>query len=106
MAAELYSDITSVEVQTLLNGTYFQQKDPSETGALDNMVSANYVDFGYNIAYRMAGFFVAAMSGNHIFVASCDDMCTVYFNHSPEISRTNYKIIEVKNATYRLKFDQ
>lgn len=106
MVAELYTNITSVEIQTLLDGTYFEQKEPSETGVLDNMVSGNYVDSGYNIAYRMAGFFVAVMSGNHIFAASCDDMCAVYFNHSPKINRTNYKIIELKNATYRLNFDQ
>ena len=95
-----------MEIQALLDGSYFAQKHASETGALDNMISTNYVDFGYNIAYRMAGFFVAAMSGNPIFAVSCNDMCTVYFNHSPEISRRNYKIVELKNATYRLKFDQ
>ena len=93
-------------MQILLDGTYFEQKDPTKTGALDNMVSANYVDFGYNIAYRMAAFFVAPMSGNHIFTVACNDMCTIYFNHGPDISRTNYKITELKNATSRLKFDQ
>ena len=95
----------------MLDGTYFEQKDPTKTEVLDNMVSANYVDFGYNIAYRMARFFVSAMSGNYIFTVSCDDMCTVYtvswdgictvyFNHGIDnIRRTKYKIIELKNAT-------
>ena len=54
----------------------------------------------------MVGFFVAPMSGNHIFTVACNDMCTVYLNHGSDISRTDYKIIELKNATSRLKLDQ
>ena len=54
----------------MLDGTYFEQENPTETGALDNMVSANYVGLPYNVAYRMAGFFVAPMSGNHIFTVA------------------------------------
>ena len=60
----------------MLDGTYFEQENPTKTGALDNMVSANYVGLPYNVAYRMAGFFVAPMSGNHIFTVACDDKCT------------------------------
>ena len=90
----------------MLDGTYFEQENPTETGALDNMVSANYVGLPYNVAYRMARFFVAPMSGNHIFTVACDDKCTVYFNHGPSITRTNYKIIELNRYTTRLRFNR
>ena len=74
----------------LLAGTDLELKDPTQTGTLDNMVSGNNRDI-YGV-YRMAAFFVARMSGNHIFTAACDYSCKVYFNHGPNISRKNCKI--------------
>ena len=102
--AEFYSSVTPVVVQTLLDRADFKQKDSIQTGVLDNMVSAMY--YYKNIGYRMTGFFVAPMSGNHIFTVSCDDKCNVYFNHGPNVNRTNYKIIEVTSWTSRFTFDK
>ena len=104
VTAEFYTSVAPVVVQTLLDRADFKQKDPIQTGELDNMVSASYYD--KNIGYRMAGFFVVPMSGNHIFTVACDDKCNVYFNHGPKVNRTNYKIIEVKSWTSRFMFDK
>ena len=90
----------------LSEGTNFELKDPTQTGALDNMVSASYNGSLENIAYRMTGFFVAPMSGNHIFTVACYFWCRVYFNHGPNVNRTNHKIIELNKYTHRLRFNQ
>ena len=74
VTAEFYTSVAPVVVQTLLDRADFKQKDPIQTGKLDNMVSASYYD--KNIGYRMAGFFIAPMSGNHIFTVPCDDYVT------------------------------
>ena len=104
VAAEFYGNNSNAELQMLLAGTDLELKDPTQTGTLDNMVSGNNPDI-YGV-YRMAAFFVAPMSGNHIFTAACDYSCKVYFNHGPNISRKNYKIIELNRYTNRLWFNQ
>ena len=104
VTAEFYTSVAPVVVQTLLDRADFKQKDPIQTGELDNMVSASYYD--KNIGYRMAGFFVAPMSGNNIFTVACGENCKVYFNHGPNVNHTNSKIIEFKKITCRFKFDQ
>ena len=104
VTAEYYGEMTSFVVQSLLDRTDFKQKNPTQTGTLDNMVSAKNVD--NNFGYRLAAYFVAPMSGNHIFTVSCDAKCNVYFKHGPNIDRTNYKIIELTSWTSRFQFDK
>ena len=87
-----------------LEGTDLELKDPTQTGSLDNMVSANYGYFYGDFAYRMTGFFVAPMSGNHTFTVACHNWCKVYFNHGPNVNRTNYETIEVTSWTSRFMF--
>ena len=96
--------MTSFVAQSVLNRTDFKQKDPTQTGTLDNMVSAKNVDD--NFGYRLAACFIAPMSGNHIFTVSCDAKCNVYFKHGPTIDFTNYKIIELTSWTSRFQFDK
>ena len=96
--------MTSFVVQSLLDRTYFKQKDPIQTGTLDNMLSAKNLDD--NFGYRLAAYFIAPMSGNHIFTVSCDEKCNVYFKHGPTIDRTKYKIIELTSWTSRFQFDK
>ena len=68
------------------------------------MISAKNVDD--NFAYRLAEYFVAPMSGYHIFTVSCYAKCNIYFKHGPNIDRTNYKIIELTSWTSRFQFDK
>ena len=106
VAVEFYGKSSDAEMQMLLEGTDFELKDPTQTGALDNMVSAHYLDFYGNFIYRMAGFFVAPISGNHIFTVACHYWCRVYFDHGPNVNRTSHKIIELNKYTHRLRFNQ
>ena len=96
--------MTSFVVQSLLNRTDFKQKDPTQAGTLDNMLSAKNVDD--NFGYRLGAYFIAPMSGNHIFTVSCDAKCNVYFKNGPTIDRTKYKIIELTYWTSRFQFDK
>ena len=96
--------MTSFVVRSLLDRTDFKQKDPTQTGTLDNVLSAKNVDD--NFGYRLAAYFIAPMSGTHIFTVSCDAKCNVYFKHGPTIDRTNYKIIELTSWTSRFQFDK
>ena len=102
--AEFYSRVTPADVQSLLNRVDFKENKPTQNGTLDNMVSANDID--NNFGYSLAAYFIAPMSGYHIFTVSCDATCTVYFNHAPNTNRTNYRIIELKSWTSRFEFDK
>ena len=77
---------------------------PTETGALDHMVSAKDLDDEFG--YKVAADFVAPMTGSYIFTASCDNKCNVYFKHGPKVNRTNHKIIELTSWTRRFEFDK
>ena len=77
VTAEYYSNIASLDVQSLLDRADFKQQVPTKTGALDNMVSARNLDNKFG--YKLAAYFVAPMTGNYIFTVSCDDKCNVYF---------------------------
>ena len=96
--------MTSLDVQGLLDRADFKQKEPTKTGILDNMVSGKNVSS--TNGYRLAAYFVAPMSGNHIFTVSCNAACNVYFKHGPNIDRTNYKIMELMSSTSRFQFDK
>ena len=104
VSAEYYGNIAFMKVEDLRDRADFELKDPTQIGVLDNMVSAIYNVLRYG--YRMAGFFVAPMSGNNIFTVACGENCKVYFSHGPNINHTNSKIIELKKITCRFKFDQ
>ena len=104
VTAEYYSNITSFDVQSLLDRADFKQQVPTETGSLDNMVSARNLDDKFG--YKLAAYFVAPMTGIYIFTASCDDKCNVYLKHGPNVNRANHKIIELTSWTPRFKFDK
>ena len=71
---------------------------------LYNMVFGK--DMDKNFGYRLAAYFVAPMSGNHIFTVSCNAKCNLYFKHGPNIDRTNYEVIELTSWTSRFLFDK
>ena len=96
--------MTLFDVQSLFDRADFKQKQPTQTGTLYNMVFGKDMDNNYG--YRLAAYFVAPMSGNHIFTVPCNAKCNVYFKHGPNIDRTNYKIIELTSWTSRFLFDQ
>lgn len=103
VTAEVYITSSSVEIETLLDMVAFKRNNANQKGKLDNMASAVYAL--RNIGYRMEAYFVAPMSGNHVFTVSCKSKCNVYFNHGPSLNRTDYRIIEMSSATSRFKFD-
>ena len=90
VAAEYYSNITPSDVQEVLDNADSKQQMPTETGALDNILSAKDLDDKFG--YKLAAYFVALMTGSYIFTASCDNKCNVYFKHGPNVNRTNHKI--------------
>ena len=96
--------MTSFVVQSLLDRTDFKQKNPTQTGRLDNMVVAKNVND--NFGCRLAACFVAPMIGNHIFTVPCNAKCNVYFKHGPNIDYTKYKIIELTSWTSRFQFEK
>ena len=104
VTAEYYNNLTLFDVQTLLDRPDFKQQMPTETGGPDNMVSVSNLDD--NSSYKLAAYFVTPITGNYTFAVSCDNKCNVYFNHGPNVNRTNHKIIKLASHTTRFTFNE